>query len=692
MRVVATNREGRSKVREPSGRRLWFTQRIVASVAVVFGAGSMASPMASAVDCTGDPMFVTPDCVDPHYTQPYIDIDEQRTTPAPHRYVHGGFTGTDTRFSIYLPPAEQYQGRFFQNTHQLLNSENAGASTVGFALASGAYYVQSNIGGNERCTNAECVVLGGLDGTIGSYRANAAAAQFSKTVAAQVYGPHRTYGYLYSGSGGAYQTIGSAENTSGVWDGFVPYVMGTPNSVPTVFTVRIHALRVLKKNNKFPAVMDAIDPGGSGDPYAGLSEEEAGALREATRMGFPPRGWWNHVSLNGGPLSLVAGFVPLLDASYFTDYWDDPGYLGHDDPYGSVAAARVQDAPGARTVVAKNGPFLVLDTVPPGDLLGAELFVDSGAAAGQHWTLLLVNGNAVLPAGANLALIQVGDLVHIDNSNHLALQTYQRHQVPTPDMYGWNVFRGPDGTPIYPQRDVLIGPYSRAYDRTLQNGQINGKVIVLQTLMDIDAFPWQADWYRTQVKNAKGKKFEDSYRLYFHDFAQHGAPSGNAANARTVSYQGALEQAIRDVSAWVETGKKPAASTVYSVDAETQVQLPPTAGARKGIQPVVWLTVNGGKRADISVGQTVTFSANITVPTGAGRVVAAEWDFLGVGNYPVSAQITPTASVDALTATFTYDQPGTYFPVLRATSQREGDPATPWARVQNLDRVRVVVH
>ena len=38
-----------------------------------------------------------------------------------------------------------------------------------------------------------------------------------------------------------------------------------------------------------------------------------------------------------------------------------------------------------------------------------------------------------------------------------------------------------------------------------------------------------------------------------------------------------------------------------------------------------------------------------------------------------------------------YTEPGTYFPVVRATQQREGDPDHPHARVQNLGRVRVVV-
>ena len=60
-------------------------------------------------------------------------------------------------------------------------------------------------------------------GFIGGYRPNAAAAKFSRRVAAALYGDDvPTRGYLYGGSGGAYQTIGGAEHTQGVWDGFVP--------------------------------------------------------------------------------------------------------------------------------------------------------------------------------------------------------------------------------------------------------------------------------------------------------------------------------------------------------------------------------------------------------------------------------------------------------------------------------------
>jgi hypothetical protein len=91
------------------------------------------------------------------------------------------------------------------------------------------------------------------------------------------------------------------------------------------------------------------------------------------------------------------------------------------------------------------------------------------------------------------------------------------------------------------------------------------------------------------------------------------------------------------------------------------------------------------------VGDTVTFHALIGTPLGTGKVVSAEWDFLGVGDYPVDAAISHPRPLVHLTATHTYTEPGTYFPVLRAASQREGDPDDLFTRVNNLARVRVVV-
>ena len=51
---------------------------------------------------------------DTFFGAPYIEIDEARERPSPHRFIEGGFAETDTRFAFYFPPAEQYQGRMFQ--------------------------------------------------------------------------------------------------------------------------------------------------------------------------------------------------------------------------------------------------------------------------------------------------------------------------------------------------------------------------------------------------------------------------------------------------------------------------------------------------------------------------------------------------------------------------------------------------
>jgi len=44
-----------------------------------------------------------------------------------------------------------------------------------------------------------------------------------------------------------------------------------------------------------------------------------------------------------------------------------------------------------------------------------------------------------------------------------------------------------------------------------------------------------------------------------------------------------------------------------------------------------------------------------------------------------------------LTITHTFTKPGTYFPALLATSQRDGDANSPFTRIPNLGKVRVVV-
>ncbi|MDG2002153.1 MAG: hypothetical protein P8J20_02375 [Novosphingobium sp.] len=640
------------------------------------------------------PLQVTATSVDPDYYEPYIEIDEERGDPVPHRYVHGGFKDTEARFSFYFPPEDHYEGRFFHNTYPMAISADIGPFPIefevamgdlGFTLDSGAYYVQTNNGGLFR--------VAGADPAIAAYRVNAAAAKFSRRVAADIFGEHRTYGYLFGGSGGAYQTQGAAENTSGVWEGFVPFVPGCDQAIPSMFTVRMHALRVLRQRNRLPGIADAVAPGGSGDPYADLNEEEAAAMREVSLMGFPPRSWYDQAAMNSGYFANISGMIPQIDPTYLEDFWGKPGYLGT-DPSSKIAEARFRHE--TRVTSVEGGPpfLLELAEAPDQDCADAHLTVLSGAAKGASLPVKTVDGKTcelIMTADpAVAAAVTAGDLVCIDNGWTLALQTYHRHQVPPAGhYYGWDQFIGEDGTPLYPQRDVLIGPVGTVNAAgSMLEGRFDGKMLMLAVLLDVDAFAWQTDWYRRKTADVLGSALEDKFGVYFVDNAHHENPMRAIQRGHAVSFGGALQQALRDLARWVEKGERPS-ETSYRVE-DTQVLVPDSAGERKGIQAVIALTADGGDRADIVSGETVSFVATIEVPPGAGKLVSAEWDFEGAGDYPVQAEIGEPAEKLTITATHRYGTPGTRFPALRVASQREGDPDTPYGRVQNIALVRVL--
>ena len=665
---------------------------------------------------------------DPIFNMPYIDIDEWRDSPVRHRYIHGGFKRTDARFSFYFPPKETYQGRFFQHVTPIPASENLAQhpdktdDKIGFAIASGAYFIETNEGG----IGAIGMPGSSVDPTIAGYRVNAAAAEFSRRVAVEMYGTHRVFGYAYGGSGGAFRTIAGFETTTGIWDGVVPYVIGSPMAIPNMFTVRLHAMRVLK--DKLPAIGDAMDAGGSGEPYAGLDEEERAALLEATRMGFPPRTWFAYRTLGMGPFAILMDAVLKQDPDYVGDFWTVPGYLGA-DPTPSLLNARIRCKTTVKKIVMpeeakalglpmppalpspgdvhawkgltgeppKIPVALQLADSPAGDLTGAYLVIENGTAAGSQILLGgLIGDVAMIGFGSDNAriLLQIreGDAVRIDNSAYLAIQTYHRHQVPTRDYGVWDQFRAPDGTPLYPQRAKLIGPeFAYAAGGALQSGHFGGKMIVVASLMDEDALPWQADWYRTNVEEAHGAKLNDHFRLWFTDRAMHIDTTDVPDKTQVVSYLGALHQALRDLSAWVEKGTAPPASTNYKV-VDGQVEVPASAVERRGIQPVVSLLANGASRAQAIAGEPVEFVARVELPPHTGAVTAAEWDFSGKGDYPVKAQLKNTRALHlTCKATHRFTTPGTHFVAFRATSQREGDADTPYARIENLARVRVVV-
>ncbi len=667
---------------------------------------------------------------DPLFTEPFVDIDEWRDVPVAHRYVHGGFTGTDLLFSMYFPPAEHYDGRFVQPLMHIAGNENVavtgelaglGTHSIQFAFDWGGYLIESNMGST--------MMMGPAD--ITGFRASAATAQYSRVLAEEMYGEthgeHRPYGYVTGGSGGAYKTMACYENAPGVWDGAVPFIHGSHVSMPNVFTVQAHAFRVL--DGVFDQIVDAVEPGG-GDMYAGLDDEQRAALEEVTRMGFPPRAWFAHerVALSyTGVFAAIFGTLAVGDPGYFDDFWNVPGYLGADPP-ASLLAARIRHTTTVAALVSTaevrdlglpvsitagtrdSAPAaLRFADLPDGRLQGAFLTPTSGGAAGERLMITgVLDGLVMLGFGGMsipvLETIQIGDTVQIDNSDYLAAQTYHRHQDPGPEYPVWDQFKAADGRHLYPVRPLLKGYDQVGEGNSWQSGNFDCKVISVNCLLDEAAFPWQADWYRQRVIANYGADFLDRYRLWFVDRAMHVNPSrylspneGNEArqghgptDTQIVSYQGVLHQALRDVAAWAEDGVEPPGETAYRL-VDGQIEVPAAAAERGGVQPVVTLTVNGGARADVAVGETVELIGVIDVPADAGVVVSAEWDYDGSGTYADADDLTGSRTTERVTRTRAFDEPGTWFVTLRTASQRADAVGSAFGRAENLARVRVVV-
>lgn len=659
------------------------------------------------------------------FQEPYIDIDEERTEPRAHRYVHGGFVGTDTRFSFYFPPAGAYEGRFYQHITPVPESEHLAPQLsgeedkIGFAFSSGAFFVETNGGGAPDLSTVQL----DNDPTIGAYRSHAAAALYAKTVAQSVYGPHTTYGYAFGGSGGGFRTIGAAENTRGVWDGFVPYVIGSPVAIPNVFTVRMHAMRVLR--DVLDDVVDVVEPGSERTVDDVLTGEQRAAYDEATKMGFPPPSWYGHRTMGTQAFGVLYKSLGAIDPTYYDDFWTVPGYLGA-DPASSAHRDRVQltstvtrvytrqeaaetgllrgivDGPSGGVDEAFKGGITGPDVVvafriaeaPHTNPMNSVITVRSGAAAGTEATSSGVEDDLVLvdfpDLSPGLRALRAGDEVSIDNSNLLAAQTYHRHQVPDREFTVWDQFRLADGSPKYPQRPLLLGPImSRGASGTIQSGDIAGKMIVVESLHDREAFAWQADWYRSKVREHLGDATDDTFRVWMVDHALHGDVAYQEHPTHTVSYLGVLHTALRQVAAWAEAGVEPAPSTRYDV-MDGQIVLPGAAGERGGVQPTVVLTANGAERADVAVGERVAFRAVAETPGQETRIVELHWDFDGSGRFEDRQPVTFTGSATQ-ERTHIFSTRGTYFVTVKAVAQQGVNTESPFGRIQNLARVRVVV-
>lgn len=642
--------------------------------------------------------------MDDFFGPPYIRRDEWRDRPYRHRYVHGGFNNTDTRFTFYFPEPSAYEGRFvqfLQGGHG--GSEYQGVVTGGLHVAAdnAAYYLETNQGhiGND---------LSGLKGdpSILEWRASAQAARYARDLAAEMYGEKPHHGYVFGGSGGAMRSVSCLEAAPDLWDGAVPFMINRPGLINYNWSIAAWVGSVL--GDKVRDVVDAMDPGGGGNPFAVLDNDvQRQALAALYRAGYC-RGAESQLEANSFWI-LGMQLAWAEDRKYFADFWTEPGYEGKEkapllEALLIETKAKVRELKAAKELggegmfedlnaavlgrMPSEAPMGAVVDVPVGlsRLLGATMTVATGKAAGRR---MLCSGAV---KGALVAImdpvgfrdIQPGDIIDINNRDFVAYLFFHRHRVDEryPAMRQFFI----DSKPMYAQRPTGFDVYR------VPSGKFNGKMILLQHAHDRECWPNCAEPYIQDVRRHLGNRVDDHFRIWWVENAAHLVPMSPAALTRLINYQGPYAQAVKDVVAWVEKGIAPPPSSAYSLEDSGLLVLPRAAAERKGVQPVISATANGGLRAEVKVGDTVHFEAMAEAPPGAGKIASGEWDFDGLGSWPVKEKTADgTRETVRSAATHAFQKPGTYFAVFRAGVQREGRIDDGLRRIHNLARVRVVV-
>jgi hypothetical protein len=608
---------------------------------------------------------MTDTALDPEFGPAWIDVDEFREEPIPHRYIHGGFEGTTTRFRIRFPATEDYRGRMLQllgggqgGTEHLTDHGYSGVAldehgrwvfrpdaTVAphrylvEAARRGAFLVECNEGFRAGIDDVPA------DITLTSHRANAHAARYAIGLADEHYGRAPERRYLTGFSGGGNRTINALERTEGLFDGGVGGGIVTMELTMASWSIVAEAEHVLR--DILDEVAENADAGGSGDLFAATrTDEQRRALAALYRAGYP---LGNERGLRSG-MAWQPGwhYLTFADPTYQHDFFHVPGYAGHD---GLVEPTR-----GEATVVECDEArgTLRLDR-DPADLVGAEIEVVEGPRAGSSGLASGRSGDDLLlfvtPGPSGVTKWEAGDRVRFDNSRWLALRHYHLDAARRPPVR-----------------------YAASMEYT---GELNGKFLLVQTAADHLALTNTGDAYVRRVADP------ESFRVWWIENADHAGPGPGAAAARYVDFAGALTQALDDLIAWVEEGVEPPPSTRYTIDADGVLRMPETAAERRGIQPTVMLEANGSRRVTVRRGESVVLRATAEAPAGS-EIVEVAWDPAGVGAWEAEPRADGSVVVERDQV---YPEPGVVLAGVRVRSRRPGSQQT----VDNLSHARIVV-
>jgi hypothetical protein len=702
----------------------------------------VAAPAASTTECKfaapdeliamaaiEPPLIIDADCADPYFnasnfvvTSTTQETYEGVGGPIPYTEIKGHFPARDIKTNplpagVLGSPTLRQQDyvfripdkRFFRNRSMQVQHPIIANSIVDnrIAFTNGAMSVNH--------------VNAGFTNTSGHWRHSAAATKIAEGMVRKMYGSTgKIYSYYWGCSGGGQMAQAAAEGQAGVWDGVIvicPATRGNPGhafqwqshyalAMPADKRARISNLRLV--GNGVDA-SDGLSDAEKALLYAGLNEEEKFVLNELLASGFPLNELGTDLSLT--PIT-GSGEIFHLDPTYEDDFWSKPGYAGANPP--AYLAAAKMDGFATVTKVNRNAQGAIasiqLDpaTIPPVPAVGASPIGTTGqrfyvyaadgvtrttdpasrssAFGALSGTLDRASGLLTLSESNSQVLLDavaVGGKIRVNNRFHLATYFYPRHTIVA-GYYNYDQYRNADGTPKYPQRPYSIPDITALTQGAgvLSLGNIKSKVMLFQNLSDAAAFPsWVAGYANTVEQKLGTAKAGQMLRTYLQE-------RGGHSNGGIVG--GVFNQALLDLMAWAEKGIAPKPSTQWRFELPlTQVILSPDAAVRKGLQPVVSVTVNGSDHATVGVNKPVKLAARLAMPPTTGRIVQFNWTYGNATDETVLPR--PLQTVD-VARTLSFTEPGSYIVRITANGQRNGlvDPADQTLS-QNYKEVRVTV-
>jgi hypothetical protein len=728
-------------MRGTNGSRL--ARLLVGGATLALGAVAASAPAAAAtckfapvtklnIDTGVEPqLLIDGACTDPDYNERTFVIEktEQLTFQVPdggplipYTEVTGHFPATKTldtlpdyvrqspttfrqNYVLRFPAKEFWRNRSMQRQHPT----GGGVVDNRMAFTNGAFSINW--------------MSASIPNAVASNRHHAAATKVAKAYANRLYGEApKIYSYYWGCSGGGQVARAAAENTVGVWDGVQPQCQSPTGVAPYHSFLWQGHYTLAVPQAKREAIAEAARPGGTGDIYAGLNEEEKGVLNELLSAGYPLAIIGNHFK------SLIPLVDPidirLFDPSYEDDFWSKPGYAGANPPnylkralvdgWATVTAIE-RDASGAPTAIRFDPATLpklgsIGDTYLEYWVYGADgrsRLIDPTRAEGpptENKRRFSLQGK-LDPATATLALtgtipqqmgpalpitnspvlldaLKVGDKVRVNNRFILSMYYYARHS-NVPGARSHDQYRNADGSPKYPQRSD-IGVLAHSTYRTMggrtETGDVKTRTMIIEGMADNLSWPLFNASYAEQIQRTLGPaKAERMMRFYLHDNGSHTVGGGEP---------GIYQQSIQDLMAWAERGVAPPPSTRYTVR-NGQVIPAPEAADRFGLQPVMSFSANGVSRVTVGVGEPVTLAAKLEMPPRAGQIVQYKWTVDGKEEAP--SVVKPQTLVN-VTRRISFDKPGSYLIRLTVNGQRDGllNPANQ-TLMQNFREVRVVV-